>query len=227
MAGITPYYRGLRTNYRVFENDGFAALVKEWTAAIQTNTAWVELVTWNDWGEDTYLAPLSSTAAAARWTDTWGSLLSHDGFREVSAYYAEWFKTGRQPQIGGERLYYAYRLHRKYAEGRPVPTEPSATWPRGVGSLVDCVNVLAFLDQPAELTVRIGTVSERVKLAAGASMASVLMDTGEVSFELRRNGAVIASKAGEFPIAGADAWGNFDMLTGKLVAETPPARPGP
>jgi hypothetical protein len=43
------------------------------------------------------------------------------------------------------------------------------------------------------------------------------METGDISFELTRDGAVIGSKAGEFPIASADAWGNFNMLTGRLL----------
>jgi hypothetical protein len=217
MAGITPYYRGLGVNYRVFENNGFEALAKEWMAAIETRTTWVELVTWNDWGEDTYLSPLSSKAPSVRWTETWGDLLSHDGFREVSRYYSEWFKTERQPSIGAEQIYYAYRLHRKSALGRPVPADSFTTWPRGVGSLVDRVNVIALLDKPAELTVHIGSLSQRVALPAGVSLASVLMQAGDVSFELTRDGAVIGSKTGEFPISSADTRGNFNMLTGKLL----------
>jgi hypothetical protein len=225
MAGITPYYRGLGVNYRIFENNGFEALVKEWTAAIESPTTWVELVTWNDWAEATYLSPLSSTGGVSRWTDNWGDLISHDAFREVGRFYAEWFKTGRQPRIDAERLYYAYRLHRKFARGRPVPTASPTTWPRGVGAVVDRVNFLAFLQQPAELTVRLGGLSQRVSLPAGVNMASVLMQTGDVSFEVTRHGTVIGSKAGEFPITSADAWSNFNMLTGSLILDDVQPRP--
>ena len=216
MAGIAPYYRGYGNNFIVFENNGYESLVKQWTAAIESKTQWVELVTWNDWTEDTYFAPLSPERISTRWINLWGDLLSHDGFREANRYFIDWFKSGKRPAIERERLFYAYRLHRKYLLGHPFPGQPQQALPGGTLALQDRVHALAFLRQPAVLVVRMGPVSERVEVPAGVNVVSVPMRTGAVSFELLRQGAVIGSKTGEFPISVKDSWGNFNMLAEEL-----------
>ncbi len=50
MAPVTPYYRGIGRNYRVFESDGFSGMEAQWRAAIDSGAQWIEIVTWNDWG---------------------------------------------------------------------------------------------------------------------------------------------------------------------------------
>jgi hypothetical protein len=216
MAGIAPYYRGLRRNFLMFESNGYESLVKQWLTAINTGTQWVELVTWNDWGEDTYFVPLRPGGSSSRWMYFWGDLLSHDGFREAGRYFIDWFKSGRQPAIERDRLFYAYRLHRKYTPGHPDPGQPQLGSPVGWHTLADRVHALAFLRQPAELQVRMGNSLERVRMRAGMSLVSVPMRPGAVSFELIRNGEPIGSKAGDYPISATSSWGNFNILTGEV-----------
>jgi glucan endo-1,3-alpha-glucosidase len=216
MAGIAPYYRGLRGNYRVFENNGYAGLAKQWMAAIQSNTSWVQLVTWNDWGEDTYFAPLDAADGAVRWADYWGYLLSHHGFLAANRYFIDWFKSGQPPPIGREQVFYAYRLHRKYVPGRIVPLEDRLGWPLGALELADQINVLGLLRAPAEVVLGTGAISRSVKLEAGVSEASLPMQNGPVSFVVRRGGLTIGAKTAEFPISVMDGWSNFNMLAGEI-----------
>jgi glucan endo-1,3-alpha-glucosidase len=215
MAGIAAYYRGLGVNYRVFENNGFEGLANQWKAAIETNTSWVELITWNDWGES-YLSALTPDAESSRWTEPWGHLVTHQGYLEANRYFIDWFKAGHPPAIEQERLFYAYRLHSKYTPGRPAPGKPDTTLPRGIWSLVDRVHILAFLRKPADLTVQIGSHSELLALSAGMNQMSVPMRNGAVTFELRRDGDLIGSKTGEFPISAGDTWANFNTLAGEV-----------
>ncbi len=83
MAPVTPYYRGLPagTNYRAFETEGFSGMAAEWEAAIASDASWVQIVTWNDWAESTYVAPLPMPAGASGrahvYEDRFGELLSH------------------------------------------------------------------------------------------------------------------------------------------------------
>ena len=65
MAPVTPYYRGLPagTNYRAFETSGFSGMATEWEAAIESGATWVQIVTWNDWAESTYVAPIEPVAS--------------------------------------------------------------------------------------------------------------------------------------------------------------------
>ena len=220
MAGIAAYYRGIGSNYRIFESNGYENLVKQWQAAITSNAQWVEIVTWNDWAEDTYLASLDAADAKSLRMEEWGELLSHDGFREATRYFIEWFKTGKQPAVKRERILYAYRLHTKNAFGHPFPGQPTLAKPRGVENLVDGLHVLAFLEKPAELLVRMGSRSERLEVSGGMNLMSVPMGIGEVSFEVVRDGAVIAEKNGEFPISDTDGGGNYNTLTGEILIGT-------
>lgn len=224
MAGIGAYYRGLRDNYRIFESRGYEALVRQWQAAIETRTPWVELNTWNDWGESSYIAPLGPGGETGRrWTEQWGYLLSREGFLAAHRHFIAWFKAGREPEIGNEQVLYAYRLHGRNVEGRPVVSERKSARPLGARRLKDRVYLLTLLRQPAEIVIRIGTAKERVAAPAGLHLSSVKMRTGKVSVEVVREGRVVARKDGEFPIGDAEAWANFNTLTGVLqVASRPP-----
>ena len=224
MAGIAPYYRGLRVNYRVFDNGGYDGLVKQWTSAIANHAQWVELVTWNDWGESTYFAPLAPDSPSTRWTAEWGHLLSHDGFLNANRYFIDWFKGGKPPAIDRERLFYTYRPHYRFATGTPDPAKPAKGMPKGVRALKNQIYFLAFLQQPAELIVRTQATVQRVQLPAGMSQASARLFRGQIDMELRRNGERIASKTGEFAISPTDAWSNFNMLAGEMVFAAQSAR---
>ncbi len=225
MAGIAPYYRGLRGNYRVFENNGYDGLVKQWDAAIHSNTSWVQLVTWNDYSEDTYFGPLAASDERVYWIDLWGYLLSHHGFLAANRYFIDWFKSGQQPPITHDQIFYAYRLHRKYAPGYPVPLEGRIGWPKGTTQLVDQINILGLLRAPAEVTSGTGGMAESVKLGAGVTEATLPMRSGPVSFVVKRAGVTIGAKSAEFPISVVDGWSNFNMLAGEIPISESAAAP--
>jgi glucan endo-1,3-alpha-glucosidase len=216
MAGIAPYYRGLRGNYRVFENNGYQGLIAQWMAAIQSNTSWVELVTWNDWSEDTYFSPLGKSGKATHWTELWGYLLAHDGFLGVNRYFSEWFKTGHRPPIDRDQVFYAYRLQRRYAPGLPDPQRPQIGWPMGAFELNDQVNILGLLRAPAEIVLGHGPAAATASLGAGMSTTALPMQSGPVSLAVVRGGTTIGAKTGELPISVMDGWSNFNMLAGEI-----------
>jgi glucan endo-1,3-alpha-glucosidase len=226
MAGIGVYYRGLVGNYRIFESRGYESLVRQWQAAIETRTQWVELITWNDWWESSYIAPLGPGGETGRrWTEHWGYLLSRDGFLAAHRHFIAWFKSGSEPQVENEQVLYAYRLHGSHVEGRPVVSEEKTARPRGAGRLRDRVYFLTLLRQPAEIVVSIGGAKERIAVAAGLHLSSVRMRSGAVSIEIVREGRVVAQKSGEFPIGDSQAWANFNTLTGALPIVRPPSSP--
>jgi glucan endo-1,3-alpha-glucosidase len=224
MAGIGVYYRGLRHNYRIFESRGYESLARQWQAAIETPTQWVELNTWNDWGESSYIAPLGPGGESGRrWTDNWGYVLAREGFLEAHRYFMMWFKSGRQPAIETEQVLYAFRLHSRHVRGRPLPLEDKTAQPIGAWKLRDRVYFMSLLREPAELVVGIGSRKERVAVPAGVHLSSVKMRAGKVTIEVVREKTVIARKDGEFAIGDTETWANFNTLTGVLpIAARPP-----
>ncbi|MDN7184010.1 glycoside hydrolase family 71 protein [Caballeronia sp. SEWSISQ10-4 2] len=134
MAPVTPYYRGLPagTNYRAFEINGLSGMATEWEAAIASGATWVQIVTWNDWAESTYVAPIEPDGGTGRahvYDDRLGDLLSHTAYLDASEYYIQWFKSGSKPAITRDRLFYFYRLNPLGQERQQGPGAHDASTP--------------------------------------------------------------------------------------------------
>jgi hypothetical protein len=214
MAGITPYYRGLGGNYRVFETLGFEGMARQWESAIHMRVPWAQIVTWNDWGEATYVAPFGRAEDTRLWDGHWGPLPSHTAYLDASRHYIEWFKTGVEPAIDRDRLYYFYRPHAKRLEGVVTPGEGRHGRPSGAAKLKDAVFVTVFLPAPARLTILTGKEPHVVALPSGVSHTRVPLRPGRPRFVLERDGRVIIDKTGEHEILATDAWANFNTFAG-------------
>ncbi|MDX9866506.1 MAG: endo-1,3-alpha-glucanase family glycosylhydrolase [Kiritimatiellia bacterium] len=223
MAGITPYYRGLGGNYRVYESRGFEGYVRQWEGAIRDRATWVELVTWNDWGEASYLAPFGPPAETRHWNGHWGEMLSHEAFLRLSRYYIAWYKRGTPPPIRVDTLYYAYRTHPKTAAGRLQPREAaSATgYPAHAETLFDSVFVTLFLAAPARLTITSGEYSQAFSFDTGVRHVGMPFVPGRQRFALTRGEKTIIDKTGELEISADDTGGNFNLFAGWAEAPTP------
>ncbi len=223
MAPVTPYYRGLAsgTNYRAFETNGFSGMATEWLAAIQANVDWVQIVTWNDWAESTYVAPIGSNTRAQVYNPRFGSLLSHSAYLDASRYFIEWFKRGAAPAITQDKFYYFYRLH-PVEVGAMADVDASvgnATVPRSRTPLTAQIHVTAFLTKPATLAIVQGNSRTTRDLPAGVNEVAVPSMPGTPRFTLIRNGKTIADKAGEEPIRTNDFSGAFNYFSGSSAPD--------
>ena len=215
MASVSPYYRGLGGNYRCFETGGLEGFARQWTNAREIGAQWVEIVTWNDWGEASYVAPFGPPAATTLWNGHWGKMLSHVAYLDAMRYWIDWFKTGAPPAIQDDRLFYAYRPHPRALAGRPKPDAEAAGRPGGADRLRDEVFVTVLLTAPARLTVHSGPTQCAFDLPAGAQHVALPFAPGAQRFVLERDGRVLRDKTGEHPISATEALGNFNMFAGE------------
>ncbi|MCC7494788.1 MAG: hypothetical protein IT204_20705 [Fimbriimonadaceae bacterium] len=215
MAGLTPYYRGLGGNYRCFETRGLQGLAQQWETAIAVDATWVELVTWNDWGEASYVAPFGGPADTALWNGHWGELLSHVGYLDGMRYWIDWFKSGQPPAITADRLFYCYRPHLRSAAGRRTPADPTPARPGGADQLADSVFLTAFLTAPAQLRVQLGEQATTFDLPAGVQHREVTLTAGTPRFELWRGPQQLWSKVAEHAVRSDSAFGNFNTFCGQ------------
>jgi len=220
MAGLTPFYRGNGGNFRIYETRGFEGLAKEWEGAIRDGATWVELVTWNDWNESSYLAPFGEPAATSLWKGHFGpKMLSHVAYLDASRYYIDWFKTGTPPPIVEDRLFYFYRLH---PASLPV-TVNAADDRKGTGrpakadALLDHVFVTLFLASPAQLTIYSGASEKKFDLNAGVQHVSMAFAAGAQRFVLRRAGRIVFDKTGEHEISVSDGSRRFNYFAGSAT----------
>jgi len=214
MSPVSPFYRGLKGNYRVFDPLGFQGMASEWLSAITNNASWVELTTWNDWGESSYVAPFGAPANTKLWNGHWGGMLSHVAFLDASRYYIDWFKTGAPPAIATDRLFYFYRLHPKNVAGPAVPGQTG--FPSGGEGLQDKVFVTAFLSQPGKVTVQSGTERQTFDLPAGVHHVDIPFQMGRPRVTLTRGWRTVIDKAGELPITN-EGWSNFNYFSGSAT----------
>ncbi|WP_439358117.1 endo-1,3-alpha-glucanase family glycosylhydrolase [Bradyrhizobium sp. DASA03007] len=227
MLGISPFYKGFGPrNSRVFESHGFESMQAQWLSAIGSQADWVEIVTWNDWGEATYVAPFGEPKDQEVWGTHWGKLLAHDRFLEASSYYMRWFKEGRPPPISEDRIYYFYRVHPKSALGYTGQDETALGRPSGSDDLDDQIYITSFLGQQVELKLNVGLTAHTVSLPAGVSTARIPMALGEIHLSAFRNGTEVARKQLEFPITNDGSVGNFNYFAGDLkLGYSTPNRP--
>ncbi len=217
MASVTPYYRGLGGNYRIYDSRGFEGFAQQWEGAIRDKATWVEIVTWNDWGEASYVAPFGAPFQTRHWNNNWGPMLSHAAFLDASRYFIEWFKRGTPPKIVEDAVYYFYRTHPKAVAGLVKPGDPEkkTALPGGSDKLTDEVFATLFLTAPARLTIHSGDTQKSFDRAAGVCHVSMPFAPGQQRFVLTRSNETVIDKTGEQEISAADAWGNFNVFAGE------------
>lgn len=88
LVGVSPFYRSHpKRSFRYLSGDGFSRLIEGLRATKARAGSWLQLLTWNDWAESTYLAPKDfSDMANDAWGAHWGAYLSdHSGYLGVAA----------------------------------------------------------------------------------------------------------------------------------------------
>eukprot|EP01018_Ginkgo_biloba_P039941 Gb_40414 [translate_table: standard] len=167
--------------------------IKRWQQLIQLSPPLLEIVTWNDWVESSYIAPGLSQAA----TDVAG--FPHRAFLELGQYYIRWYKTGTQPAITEDSMYMFYYTHSKNVN---VPADGCKV----VHSedLSDKLYVTAMLNQPAALELQSGSDSQAFNAPKGISTWSMDFKEGHQAALLKRGGVVLSSLNGAKAISNSN-----------------------
>lgn len=198
MASYTPHYWGIRQpDRRYYETRGGEGTEVQWRSIIDEGPEWVEIVTWNDWGESSYVSP-----AEAPWKDSphladeygaEGFQKCHAGYLALTSWFIEWYKTGARRPVEREGLFYFYRTHPKDARATKDPRGPVG---RLVGDVEDVAYVTTLLKGPAEIVFRSGGEERRGPAPAGLSHRRLPFEVGAQAFALVRDGRTVASAEG-------------------------------
>jgi hypothetical protein len=148
----------LRSGTRLFREN--------WRKARDYNSHLMQFVTWNDYTENTSLAPGYQT---------------HYGIFDLNAYFSEWWKTGRQPVTDHDRIYITFK---RYGLGARVFPFKERAYSKGDGVL----EVLTILPRPA--TIRVPGRTEPYEAPAGVFSKILPLTPGPVAVEVVRRGKV-------------------------------------
>lgn len=183
---------------RYYEYSGAAGMRAMWMDAIRvTHPQWVEIITWNDFIEGTYISPIDdpNKYADANYLDASGLPLgirnyfpSRGATAGLVAFFIQWYKTGVEPAITRDQVYFFYRAQPLSADAG----KPSVT--RKYGPIADAVYITANLTEPADLRIASGPNSTVLHLRAGSSDAQAPILPGRpAKLELIRNHRTVAS----------------------------------
>jgi glucan endo-1,3-alpha-glucosidase len=133
---------------------------------------WVEIITWNDFIEGTYVSPIDDPnkyqyanflVTTGVPTSTLGYFHSHYGATDLLPFFIHWYKTGTQPPITRDAIYYAYRTQQaSYDAGTPPVANK-------YGPVADVIYITSNLTAPATLKVNSGGQSTLINLPAGST----------------------------------------------------------
>jgi len=211
MAPLSPwFYTHLPQWNKNFLYKSEFLLVDRWEQMLRIKPAMIEIVTWNDWGESSYLGPIQG--AKPENSDVYVDGYDHQAFRELSIPYIEAYRNGQdQPNINKDKLFFWYRPHSKNAGcgdgyGKPQRWE----------LVDDNVYVVVFSTSNGELIVNTGGQQRQFQVQAGVNKIQTPFATGQQSFEFKRNGQTILSGSGAQPVYGDCPKGiyNFNVVTG-------------
>lgn len=200
VSPVAGYYRGLGANPRVYEGDGMTRMQAMWTSAIENKSRIVELVTWNDWGEATYLRPLEDAASRIMYRASWPLVLNHRGYLAASKYFIHWFKTGSPPVLAGNRAFVFYQ------------PETAADRQKDISKFVNGDRP----DKNRKIYIHFQTTDQiAITFRHGAQVETKTVDPGlsNISFEALDAGGVL-----EFIDRSTDARGELQLRAGPEFA---------
>jgi glucan endo-1,3-alpha-glucosidase len=189
IAPFTPYYWAVCHPVRQYmEHQGGRGMDNWWTSLVTKQSPdIVEIVTWNDYSESTFIQPTRITNTKAPGVES----MPHLGYYELLKYYISWFHHGKKPTLTKDALFFFHRIHPNNAEAVDDksgcalgPVSPSKKF----GKIEDVIYVTTALTMPAELIVRIGKFRHEYNLPAGLSTIDVPFTAGTPNFELWRDG---------------------------------------
>jgi len=186
---------------QAWESENSTLLRGLWDQAISDKADWAFIYTWSDYTEHA-MAP-----------STFIGFVPYD----LNTYYSQWFKTGMQPKIVQDVLYYFYR--RNHSD---VDPGKGRTWSFKAGQPKNEIELLAFLTAPGTLSIQVdGQVYEKQAPAGIVSFKAPLPKdkTFVPEFSLRRNRNMVITGPGHYTVLGKVEYPHMIYCSGMIVPE--------
>jgi hypothetical protein len=174
------------SSYAWWEAGNSGALRTHWENAIAAGADWAQIVTWNDHAEHHALRP----STGKQWAPY-----------DLTAWYVTWFKTGLQPPIQRDALYYFHRIESTAAA--PDLSQQSKPFELRAGTATNEVELLALLTAPGRLEIELAGELHAQDAPAGLTSFRIPLVPGRPAFRLLRNGQPVIELQSAFDIRSA------------------------
>jgi len=176
----------------------------------------VEIVTWNDYTESTYIEPTRIPQSRTKGIPSY----SHLAYYELLKYYINWYHTGERPTVSRDAVFYFYRPNLRPANPPTAdnfcplgPITTSQLW----GHLQNVIYITTALTSPAELRVSSGALVRSSRVPTGLVTTDVPLRTGHQLIELWRNGRLLTRSEG-VDVSENFLGDNFNVYSGYSVS---------
>ncbi|KAI0632101.1 glycoside hydrolase [Trametes polyzona] len=193
MAAVAPWFFthfGANTFNKNFVFDGDEHLwVTRWENLIanRDKVSLVEIVTWNDFGESHYIGP-NNHGQLPPGSEQWVNGFDHQGFLDLTNFFATQFKTGQAPPITKDQLVMWARPHPKNA----TPNDPVGP-PKDFQLFQDKLWAVVLATADGQVTLATSdTTSQTFDVKAGVNKLSLALTPGGFMHgTLTRNGQTV------------------------------------
>ncbi|RDW82909.1 hypothetical protein BP5796_04400 [Coleophoma crateriformis] len=202
MMGVSPWFFHSTVGGQDWVWRGDDLWADRWEQVMEVKPDFVEIVTWNDFGEAHYIGPIHSEDEIAAGAADFVNGMPHDSFRDLLPYYISQYK-GTNYTITEDLMQYWYRTAPTTGGSAGTVTGNIASQGQEVVSpdavMQDKVFFSALLKDSATVQVQIGTnaaVSYRGTKGVNHWSQPFNGQTGNVTFSVVRKGAVVKQGKG-------------------------------
>ncbi|KKK20681.1 hypothetical protein ARAM_000352 [Aspergillus rambellii] len=241
IAPVSPWFSthfGPEVSYSknwVFPSD--ILWFERWNEILQLKPRFIEVVSWNDYGESHYIGPLHSPHTDDG-SSKWVNDMPHGGWMDMAKPFISAYHDGAETvdkYITNNEIYYWYRRTPRNlnCDATDTTMQPANNQsgnyfegrPNGWETMTDSVFVVTMLTKAGSLTVTSGNHSKTFDAGTGANVFSVDMGLGKQSFSLTRASKTVLSGDSPMDIADVCPCGlyNFNAYVGSLPSQAPDA----
>lgn len=214
-ATISPwFYTHLSDKNRLLRADNWL-LNSRWNqiVAMRDELTFVELATWNDFGESSYLGPIVGEQPAGT---TFVDGYPHIAWMEMSKYHITAFRTGTYPTVTEDAIYYWARPHPRDA----VATSDSLGRPTGYDWTDDFMWAAAFCSSACTVVLQVGSSAQTFAgLPQGVSLLKVGLAPGRITVKMiKGTTTVINQSPTDYTYVARPSLYNYNVYVGVASA---------
>ena len=212
MAGVAPYY------FRALEPDNWLNAqddnmwVDRWMHLLKVKPSFIEIVTWNDFGESSYVGPANTQSTEV---DYYGNL-THTAFYNMAKVFIKAYKAG-QTEVSvtpeDEDVFFMYRTQPAESNGIQDTANWQQSLPKNATSCENNVYIFSFLTSPTTVYLKSGETTYPVQAQEGVSKGTVPFQFGDQSITASRS-----LHYGKLQKSGPSISGKLDKYNGNVFA---------
>lgn len=152
--------------------------------ALRARAPMLEIVTWNDFTESSYLAPYPNNASLDEHSPAWVEGMDHEPLQALTKFYSDAYKTGAYPEIEEDSLVLWSRPHPKDATAR----NDTVPRPKDADKADDALYAVVLAKAPAKVTIYSGKSEHSFDVPQGLSKIKIPSAPGTIGGFVERDG---------------------------------------